>query len=275
MSWIRVSKEKPCVICGLPDKACSVTEDGSLANCMRIQSDWECKGSMGGWIHKLDADWVQRIKRVFRRAPKKKLLPAKYWHNLVTESLETAGLQPRAKVLGKQLGLSFNSLHRLMVGWLPVYSAWTFPMWDGNDRMIGIRLRGLNGNKWCVPGSNNGIFWPTEVSRVSDSDLMICEGPTDCGALLDLGFDAIGRPSALAGVEYLQAFVQGARRKVVIVIDANSKHKVELPGAVKLAKAIRPLTTSVSILRTPGGYKDIRAWYNGGGTREQLTELIR
>lgn len=274
MSWIRVSRQNPCVICEKPDKACSVAEDGSVACCMRIQSDWECKGNMGGWIHKLDPSLIKRVKNVFRRAPKKKPKQPKYWHNMVVESLDSAGLEPRSKVLGMQLGVSYNSLTRLMVGWLPEYSAWTFPMWDGCGRMIGIRLRGLNGAKWCVPGSFNGIFWPTEIGRTYETDLMICEGPTDCAALLDLGFDAIARPNALGGVSALTDFVRGARRKIVIVIDADSKDAVELPGAVKLAKAIRPLTSDVSILRTPGGYKDIRGWYNAGGTREQLMGLI-
>ena len=274
MSWNRVSKQNPCPICNLPDKACGVAQDGSVACCMRVPSDWECKGNMGGWIHKLQPDLVQRVKNVFRRTPKKIPLPPRYWHDLITESLETAGLKPRARVLGIQLGLSFNSLQRLMVGWLPRYSAWTFPMWDGRGRMIGIRLRSLNGQKWCVPGSFNGIFHPLRVDRKGDTLLMICEGPTDCAALLDLGFDAIGRPSALAGCQQLTDFVRHGRRKVVIVIDADSTDAVELPGAAKLAKAIKPLTTDVSILRTPGGYKDIRDYLNGGGTHNQLMELI-
>ena len=245
-----------------------------MANCMWIQSDWACKGHSGGWLHKLEPSLSKRVRNVFRRAPKKKPKPPMYWHAQVMESLETAGLQPRAKVLGLQLGLSFNSLERLMVGWLPRYSAWTFPMWDGNDRMIGIRLRGLNGNKWCVPGSNNGIFWPMEVDRGAESDLYICEGPTDCAALLDLGFDAIGRPNALGGVKYLTDFVRGARRRVIVVADNDGERGVGMEGAHKLAIAIKPLTTRVRILRTPGGYKDIRGWYNGGGTHEQLLEMI-
>ena len=47
-----------------------------------------------------------------------------------------------------------------------------------------------------------------------------------------------------------------------------------MEGAHKLATAIKPLTAGVRVLKTPGGYKDIRGWYNGGGTREQLMELI-
>lgn len=273
MSWKRVSKQNPCPICEKPD-FCSVAEDGSVACCMRIQSDWECKGNSGGWIHKLNPDLVQRVRNVFRRTPKKKPLPPKYWHDLVMESAETAGLRPRAEVLGLQLGLSHTSLKRLMVGWLPQYSAWTFPMWDGRGKMIGMRLRSLNGQKWCVPGSFNGIFHPICVASNADSLLMICEGPTDCAALLDLGFDAIGRPNALGGVNYLTEFVRAGRRKVVIVADNDAGHSVGVEGAVKLAKVLKPLTTSVTVLATPGGYKDIRDWYQGGGTYDDVMELI-
>ena len=147
-------------------------------------------------------------------------------------------------------------------------------MWDGNGAMIGIRLRSLNGAKWCVPGSANGIFWPTEVDRLSESGMMICEGPTDCAALLDLGFDAIGRPNALGGAKYLTDFVRGARRRVIIIADNDGERGVGMAGAHKLATAIKPLTRAVRVLKTPGGFKDIRGWYNGGGTREQLMRLI-
>lgn len=273
MSWNRVSKQNPCPICEKPDY-CSVAQDGSVANCMRVPSDWECKGSSGGWIHKLQPDVIQRVKNVFRRTPKKKALPPKYWDALVHEAEERAGLKSRVEILSMSLGLSMESLRRLLVGWLPRYSAWTFPMWDGHGRMIGIRLRSLNGQKWCVPGSFNGIFHPTCVANDEDTLLMICEGPTDCAALLDLGFDAIGRPSALAGVNQLTDFVRAGRRKVVIVADNDGYDGVGFVGAVKLAVAIKPLTSDVSILRTPGGYKDIRDYLNGGGTRKDLVELI-
>ena len=273
MSWIRVSKQNPCPICEKTDW-CSVAEDGSVACCQRVPSDWICKGNSGGFLHKLNPDLIKRVKNVFRRVPKKKRLPPAYWHELVVESLDCAGLEPRSAVLGMQLGLSMNSLSRLMVGWLPTYSAWTFPMWDGTGRMIGIRLRSLSGQKYCVSGSFNGIFWPCEVGRTMDSDLFICEGPTDCAALLDLGFEAIGRPNALGGCQQLTDFVRGGRRRVIIVADNDGERGVGLDGAHKLATAIKPLTSAVRVLRTPGGYKDIRGWYNGGGTREELMEMI-
>ncbi len=275
MSWNRVSKQNPCPICNLPDKACGVAQDGSVACCMRIPSDWECKGNMGGWIHKLSPDLVCRVKNVFRRTPKKKELPPKYWAELVDESLDPAGLKPRYHVLGLQLGLSDNSLERLLVGWLPQYSAWTFPMWDGHGRMIGIRLRGLNGDKWCVPGSFNGIFHPVCVANDEDTLLAICEGPTENAALLDLDFDAIARPNNLGGVNYLTDFLRAGRRQVVIMAHDDPGNASTMIGARKLAKAIGPLTTGVSIIQPPGGHNDFRDYLNGGGTREHLMELIK
>ncbi len=273
MSWKRVTKQNPCPICE-KDHHCSIALDGSVACCMRVPSDWECKGDMGGWIHKLNPDLVSRVRNVFRRTPKKKPLPPKYWHGLVTESQETAGLRPRAEVLGLQLGLSYKSLKRLLVGWLPEHSAWTFPMWDGKGRMIGIRLRGLNNQKWSITGSFNGIFWPTTVSRKATTRLIICEGPTDCAALLDLGFDAIGRPSNLAGTKYILEFLEGARRDVVIMADNDTKSRATWEGAIKLADVIKPLTASLNVLVPPSDYKDIRGWYQGGGTHEDLEKIL-
>jgi len=203
---------------------------------------------MGGWIHKLQPDVIQRVKNVFRRTPKKKPLPPKHWHDLVAEACDPAGLKPRYHVLGLQLGLSDNSLERLLVGWLPQYSAWTFPMWDGHGRMIGIRLRGLNGDKWCVPGSFNGIFHPLNVANDEDTLLAIGEGPTENAALLDLDFDAIARPNNLGGLNYLTDFLRAGRRQVVIMAHDDPGNASTMIGAEKLAHAIGPLTTGVSII---------------------------
>ena len=48
--WHRVTKMNPCGICKKPDW-CTVSEDGSAACCMRVESD-KLAGN-GGHIHKL------------------------------------------------------------------------------------------------------------------------------------------------------------------------------------------------------------------------------
>src|SRR5439155_12311592 len=84
------------------------------------------------------------------------------------------------------LGLSATSLLRLGVGWSAPYRAWAFPMRDAGGAIRGIRLRTVAGKKFCVRGSKDGLFIPEESAAVGP--LLVCEGPTDTAALLDMGF---------------------------------------------------------------------------------------
>ena len=57
--------------------------------------------------------------------------------------------------------------------------------------------------------------------------------------------------------------------------DNDVNHGVGIQGAVRLAKEIHTLCISVSVLQPPGGLKDVRAWYNEGGTHEDIERLIQ
>jgi len=111
---------------------------------------------------------------------------------------------------------------------------------------------------------------------------MICEGPTDCAALLDMGFDAIGRPSCMGGVEHIVEFLKGRRRDVIIVADRDEpKHRpdgsVWFPGqegAVRLCKAIQPLVRTLKVIKPPF-HKDVREWYRAGATRANVETIIK
>ena len=153
-------------------------------------------------------------------------------------------------------------------------------MRDGRERIIGIRIRGPKG-KWCVPGSRQGLFWPEGVYSGSDYPLVICEGPTDCAALLTMGFDAIGRPACMGGTEYVIEFLKGRRRDVVIMADKDeAKHRpdgsVWFPGqegAARLGQAILPYVHSLKIVKPPF-HKDVREWLRAGATKETLLVVV-
>lgn len=181
-------------------------------------------------------------------------------------------------ILACKLGVSVESLRRLEVGFDG--RDWTFPMRDASDRIIGILLRGPGG-RFHVRGSRVGIFWPNGVDPRSKELLAICEGPTDCAALLDMGFEAIGRPSCAGGVGIIRQWLAQRRRDVIIIAD-NDPGKVQANGLVRypgqegakrLAEAIENLTNRLRVIVPPDA-KDARDWKNGGATRAVLLALI-
>jgi len=66
-------------------------------------------------------------------------------------------------------------------------------------KIIGIRRRLPNGRKISLTSSKTGLFIPADLSP--EGLLLICEGPTDTAAALDLGFAAIGRPNCNSCVD--------------------------------------------------------------------------
>jgi len=266
-SWTRVTRKKPCPICEKPDW-CSISADGQVVVCMRAESSKPCKS--GGWFHNL-AEPVQ-----YRPEPRKKPVPVQDFTNLVCEY--ERNLQD-VEMAAQGLGVSARSLERLQTGWNGC--GLTFPMRDGHERIIGIRIR-ASSHKWCVPGSHNALFWPEGVYSGSDYRLFICEGPTDCAALLSLGFGAIGRPSCQGGTDHMIEFLKGRRREVIVMADRDPAKKrpdgsVFRPGqegAARLAQAIRPFVRTCKIIRPPF-CKDARAWLQAGATREVVEAVIK
>lgn len=274
MKWVRVTRRAPCPICAKPDY-CGVTEDGTLAHCMRVESDRPCRSAKsGGWFHKLGESVT------YVPPPKPKTKP------VATEDFAPLAEQCQAaltniNLLAKDLGLSVESLRRLEVGWSSTYHGYTFPMRDGHGKVIGIRVRGQKA-KWCVPGSHNGLFWPQGVSRQGSGLLLLPEGPTSCGACLDLGYEAIGRPNCELGATDIQAILRQARRDVVIVADHDEPHErpdgsVYYPGqqgAAKITEQIKPLCRTLKVVKPPFT-KDIRDWLHEGATREIVDCVIK
>jgi len=141
-------------------------------------------------------------------------------------------------------------------------------MSDASGDVIGIRCRFPNGKKASVRGSRSGLFIPTDLRR--DGPLLICEGPTDSAAALDLGFDAIGRPNCNSLVEMTVEVVKG-RMEIVIVADRDA---VGIAGATKLANVIALHCPSVKIIQPPDGIKDLRQWLNRGLTPQALQNIV-
>lgn len=256
---LRVNKLHPCPVCQKPDW-CMYSEDGQVAICARVSEGSKRKCGDAGYLHLLANSPGTCLPKGRRQTfnvtdkPKQEIdfekLAKEYQQRLSDRQL---------RWLGRSLRISERSLIRMCTGFDG--KAFTFPMRDENLRIIGIRRRFGDGNKKALFGSTNGLFIPTGLAN--DKPLVITEGPTDCGAALDLGFEAIGRPNCDSKIEMTVQFSRG--RKVVIICDNDVPGR---DGAKKLATELIKCCPAVKIVCPPLGVKDLREWkqqgFNGG-----------
>jgi hypothetical protein len=239
------------------------SEQPDAAVCARVESPR--RWGDAGWFHQLGPIATTPIRRSPIRivsadaAPDLGAVAAKFSANANPSSVET---------LAESLGLSVESLHRLGIGWTG--RAWSFPM-TAKGRVCGLRLRYPDGAKLALKGGKEGLFVPGDLTTTSGS-LFIAEGPTDTAALLDMGFDAVGRPSCTGGVRHILDFVAAARwLSAVIVADTDAPGQA---GARSLAAALAVRCRDVRVITPPHPFKDARAWKQGGATREEVEALV-
>lgn len=265
--WVRVTRANPCPICGKPDW-CLVHRTGDAAICPRIEDGHDRDLGEAGYLHKLRGD---------RRV----CLPASLPHRKIERPRETglnwkdthrryrdhASLEWVAHV-AEALGVEPACLLRMEIG--NNGSAATFPMCNSRGEIVGIRIRAMDGRKWAEKGSLNGVFIPQGLGE--DGLFFICEGPTDCAALLGFGFDVIGRASCNTCFAPSIQLAQG--RDAVIVSDTDGPGKLY---ADKLGKEMA-MNRGIKSVRIwyPPAKKDVRDWICfAEPTREIINAVVR
>jgi hypothetical protein len=262
----RVTGKDPCPVCGKPDW-CLVAPDGSAAICPRIEEGSVKKCGDAGYLHIL-RDRHNGHNRHRTSAGKRRLLKSTPVAGDQTRSFGVSAEQYQQQLtqgnlsgLSRSLGVSVQSLKRLGTGWDG--KAYTFPMSNDFGKIIGIRRRFPNGRKASVRGSQTGLFVPTDLP--ADGLLLICEGPTDTAAALDLGFAAVGRPNCSSRIQMVARFVKG--RPVVVVGDNDDAGR---SGAEKLARMLALHCPGVKVIHPPQQCKDLRTWLRSGLGTDQL-----
>lgn len=267
----RPKRGERCPVCGRKDW-CLVSDDGARALCKRMPSQAQWKDA--GWLHVIGKSWPRPTTR-----PAAEPVVSGPELSLMARQYRTAVNPQRVERLADSLGLTASSLYRLDVGWSVKHRAWAFPMTDAAGKVRGIRLRTDDGRKFSVKGGREGLFVPRDLGP---SALLVCEGPTSCAALLDLGFDAVGRPSCTGGGELLCGLLRQRRRDVVIFGDHDtektrpdgSTFRPGQDGAERLAAEVAALCRSVKVVIPPNA-KDARDWKNAGATRAVIEAVIR
>lgn len=234
-AWIRVSRDEPCEVCGRGD-FCTRSADGTVAKCMRIESQKKVKGDLGGWIHKIDGE------------PMKVLTPTKTppveqdWTPFARKCFSD-GADIRNALSG-ELGVSVESLERLWVGQgFDDYRKFHFSTWPerrpggkvvGIVRRYSVPVSDGGGNKLTMKGSKHGLYLPKDWWRGS-GPVVVCEGGSDTAALLTLGISAIGRPTNIGGVNMLIGALRDCERPIIILGERD--RKPERVGTIKTCPA--------------------------------------
>lgn len=270
--WVRVTKTNPCPICERP-KYCSVSADGAVACCM-----WESSGAFkhtdhGGHIHRLCNSPAQRFLRSRRKIHSRTKPIREDLPDFVAKCRSALRKNfTRFKFLSNDLGVPPWTLERLQVGWSEYHRAFSFPMKNAAGRVIGIRFRAILGKKFALTGSHNGLFISDKMLFGLDDRLLICEGPTDCAAILSLGFNVVGRASCSEGAALLRNFCRTQKiTEVVVVADSDEPGQ---RGANALANELCLYVPVVRVIQPPEGIKDARAWVNAGVTAEDVEQTM-
>lgn len=243
--------------------------DPTAAICARVPSDR--KAGAAGYLHRLrdDGRGADRVRRRVVTFDARDDAGREDFDVLAQRCANAAN--PLAVAgLADELGLSIGSVRRLGIGWSAKHGAWTFPMRSADGNVAGIRLRLPDGRKLSVKGGREGLFVPDGLT--GDGPLLVAEGPTDTAALLDLGFDAIGRPSCNGGVRHVVELVRSRGvANVVIAADADAPGQ---RGANDLADVLAVYVPLVRVL-SPIGAKDAREWKRKGATHNDIYEAIQ
>jgi len=104
----------------------------------------------------------------------------------------------------------------------------------------------------------------------SDFPYLVVEGSSDVCAAYDLGFMAIGRPSAAGGMSLIRKLLEG---KKACVIGENDKG-AGVEGMESAFKNLNDSCASVTKILPPDGIKDLRVWKNQGLTQDDLIIFI-
>ncbi len=227
-----------------------------------------------GWLHVLNESVVATLP-VKREPEVKRVVDFTDMHHMCVAGLDIND----ARWLAQDLGVSLQSLQTMGLGWYRPSGCYSFPMVDETWTIIGLRLRKPDGFKFAVTGSCNALFVPASFS--GEGIVYIVEGPTDCAAMLDMGLDAIGRPSSSSCVDMTRMFLahRGVAR-VVIIADhddpkTHPRKGVWFPGrqgAETLADALCETCDSVRVIE-PLKAKDVRSW-QFGAKKQALRDTI-
>lgn len=159
-----------------------------------------------------------------------------------------------------------GSAHDFLIGWTG--KEYAVPGQNEDEAFTSIQYYSLNSKKWYEEGSVPGIFVPNHGTFYRPP--LICEGVSDTAAALDLGYYAIGKPSALVGNDIIVKFlIKHNIDRIVIVPDTD---EAGYKGCENLQKILLTKDIEFDIISVEP-WKDLREFVEKEG-KEKAKELL-
>ncbi len=261
----RSNKNNPCPVCKRSSDGCLYAEDGTAAICVRTVEGSVKMAGQAGYLHILKPG-------EFKPKPIVKKRPAIINWNTLQSCYFQAFIGTSETKLSSPFEVRALTLISMGTGWDG--EAYTFPVRNANDEIIGITRRWPDGTKGMVKGSQTGIFiprinWPT-VKR--DWTLFICEGASDTATAIDMGLKAIGRLSCQTGGGHIIEFCRKYYPTQAVIIADNDSPGIT--GATLLQNALEDEATRTLVYVPENNDKDLREYMQNGGTREKFLQSV-
>lgn len=257
--WVKCRRGLPCPICQREDW-CMIKADGTAAACCRVKdgaarrrdgSVVELKDGMG-WVHDLVDRRGDPVRKPPPRPKPEPERPVVDWDSAIAEC-DRRMTPELLREIASELELNELAVDMSGVGWNG--ECWTWPMYDGDDQVCGIRTRRRDSQKRAIRGSRNGVFLPR--CQPWGDMLAITEGPTDMAAAIQIETFAIGRHNNLGGRDDIERLLARWNWKQTVVI-LSDRDGPGWTGAQSLADHLAD-THDVRLIVVPRG-KDVRRW---------------
>ena len=266
----RSNRDNPCPVCKRSSDGCLYTEDGTAAICVRVVEGSVKVAGQAGYLHILKPG-------DFKPKPVVKKRPAIINWNTLSRCYTSTFRGMAVRYLANPFYAAYQTLFDIETGWDG--EAYTFPVRNANDEIIGITRRWPDGTKGMVKGSQVGIYIP-RLNWDNLETLFICEGASDTATVIDMGLKAIGRVSCQTGRDHVIKWcVQKKPSQIVIVADNDSAGitgakilGVDINHGYKVLTAACPI---IKVITPPTDISDLREWRKEGLTLEELTIIVK
>jgi len=175
----------------------------------------------------------------------------------------------KLKELSEERGLPEEVLKKYKIG-INEKDEFTLPVYDAEGRIRDIRRRKIGGDTISSAGAEVVLFGIQDL--LSSNRIFITEGEWSKMALEVQGYPSVGVPGASVFKDEWVNYFKDKEVHIVYDLDSGGEN-----GTKKLIEKLRPVVKALRVIHLPkelGEGKDVRNFFNNGGSKEQFEELI-